>query len=270
MGKNAIEKLSGLVVVTGASSGIGLELARHAARDGVDLLLVADRDLADGEAAAREAGAASVETLQADLATTEGIDSVMQAIGTRQVDALMANAGTGQGGKFLDEDWDRIVHIIDTNITGTLSLIHRVGRAMRDRNAGRILVTGSIVSDMPGPYNLIYNSTKAFIVDFCVGLAEEMKESEVVISCLLPGLTDTEFFKYADMENTAVGRSPIKADPADVAKDGYQALLDGDVKEVSGFINKVQYFFGDILPDGLIAKMHTVMAKPLGSEKETA
>ena len=267
MGKNAIETLSGFVVVTGASSGIGLELARRAAADGVDLLLVADRDLSDGEAAARTAGAASVETLQADLATEAGIDAVMAAIGTRRVDVLMANAGTGQGGKFLDQDWDRITHIIDTNVTGTLSLIHRIGRQMRENDAGRILVTGSIVADMPGPYNLIYNSTKAFIVDFCVGLAEELEDTQVVISCLLPGLTDTEFFKYADMENTAVGRSSIKADPADVAKDGYQALLDGDVKEVSGLVNKVQYFFADILPDGLIANMHEVMAKRLGSSK---
>ena len=266
MGKNAIEKLSGFVVVTGASSGIGLELARCAARDGVDLLLVADRDLSDGEAAAREAGAASVETLKADLSTGNGLDALMDAVGDRQIDALIANAGIGQGGKFLDTAWDEHAHTIHTNVTGTVSLIYRIGQRMQRRNAGRILVTGSIVADMPGPYNLMYNSTKAFIVDFCVGLAEELKDSEVVVSCLLPGLTDTEFFEYADMENTAVGRSPIKADPADVAADGYQALLDGDVKEVSGLINKVQYFFGDILPDGLVAKMHTLMAKPLGKE----
>ncbi len=134
---------------------------------------------------------------------------------------------------------------------------------MRKRDRGRILVTGSIVGDMPGPYNLIYNSTKAFIDDFCVGLATELEDSGVVISCLLPGVTDTEFFKHADMEDdTVVGKTDIKADPAKVAKDGYEALLKGETKEVSGFMNKVQYFFADILPAGVVSKMHERMAKP--------
>ncbi|WP_375291092.1 SDR family NAD(P)-dependent oxidoreductase [Qipengyuania sp.] len=261
MSKNKIEKLEGLVLITGASSGIGLELAKLAAADNCDLILVADTDLSAGEATARAAGATSVETLQADLSTRAGIDAVMELIGSRTVDVLMANAGTGDGGKFIDQDWDGIAHTIDTNIKGTVSLIHRIGKDMVARDNGRILVTGSIVSDMPGPFNLIYNSTKAFVVDFCVGLANELKESNVVITCLLPGVTDTKFFDRADMEDSPVAKSN-KADPAKVAKDGYQALLDGDVKEVSGLMNKVQYFFADILPDEIVAKMHRKMAEP--------
>ena len=266
MSKNPIDKLSGLAVITGGSSGIGLELVKLAAKDGCDILIAADRELEQGAAAARAAGAASVETVEADLATKEGIDKLMDAIGSRNVDVLMANAGAGEGGKFLDTEWGEVKHTIDTNVTGTVSLIHRVGRAMRDRNAGRILVTGSIVADMPGPFNLTYNSTKAFIVDFCVGLANELTETDVVISCLLPGVTDTEFFEEADMEGTGVQQSNMKADPAKVAKDGYDALLDGEVKEVSGLLNKVQYLFADILPDGLIAKLHRQMAKPRETE----
>ena len=262
MSKNPIEKLSGFVVITGASSGIGLELAKLAAKDGCNLMLVADRDLTEAENAAREAGAASVQTVQTNLASADGMETMFKAIGTRRIDVLMANAGTGEGGKFLDQDWADIAFTINTNVTGTVALIHRVGRAMRDADAGRILVTGSIVSDMPGPFNLTYNSTKAFVVDFCVGLANELEDSNVVISCLLPGVTDTEFFERADMEDTAVGQSDMKADPAKVAKDGYDALLDGEVKEVSGLLNKVQYFFADIMPDGLLAKMHRQMAKP--------
>ena len=262
MSKNPIEKLSGFCVVTGASSGIGLELAKLAAKDGCELLLVADRDLTEAESAVRASGAGEVQTLQTDLATEHGIDAVIDAVGARRIDVLMANAGIGEGGRFLDQKWDDIAHTIHTNITGTVSLIHRVGRTMRDADSGRILVTGSIVSDMPGPFNLTYNSTKAFVVDFCVGLANELEESNVVISCLMPGVTDTEFFEHADMENTNVGQSDQKADPATVAKDGYEALLDGDVKEVSGLLNKMQYFFADILPDGLIAKLHRQMAKP--------
>lgn len=261
MSKEKIEKLEGLVLITGASSGIGLELARCAAADGCTLLLVADTDLGEAEAAARAAGAAAIETLQADLSTPQGIDAVMTQVGNRTVDVLMANAAVGTGGAFLDQQWDAIANTIETNITGTVSLVHRIGKAMVARDHGRILVTGSIVADMPGPFNLIYNSTKAFVVDFCVGLAEELKDSKVVITCLLPGATDTPFFERAGMEDAPVAQSK-KADPATVAKDGYQALLDGDTKEVSGLMNKIQYFFADILPDEVVAKMHRKMAEP--------
>ncbi|WP_338240513.1 SDR family NAD(P)-dependent oxidoreductase [Aurantiacibacter hainanensis] len=263
MSKNKVKKLSGFTVVTGASSGIGRELAKLAAKDGCDLLLVADRDLAAAEYEMRENGAATVEILECDLATREGVDELMEKIGERSVDNLIANAGTSEGGAFLDHEWEQVAHTIHTNITGTVSLIYRVGKAMRSRNRGRILVTGSIVGDMPGPYNLVYNSTKAFIDDFCVGLATELKDTDVVISCLLPGVTDTEFFENADMkDDTMVGQTEMKADPAKVAKDGYQALLNGETKEVSGLMNKVQYFFADILPAGVVSKMHERMAKP--------
>lgn len=263
MSKNKVEKLRGFTVVTGASSGIGLELAKLAAKDGCDMLLVADRDLSAAEVEVRKCGAATIEVLECNLATETGVQQLMDAIGTRHVDNLVANAGTAEGGAFLDHEWGQIAHTIHTNITGTVSLIYRVGRAMRERGEGRILVTGSIVGDMPGPYNLIYNSTKAFIDDFCVGLATELKDTNVVISCLLPGVTDTEFFENADMEDdTMVGQTSMKADPAKVAKDGYEALLDGETKEVSGLMNKVQYFFADILPAGIVSRMHERMAKP--------
>lgn len=262
---NKIEKLSGFAVITGASSGIGLELAKLAAADGCDVLLVADRDLSAGEAAARQAGAANVETLQCDLGTRDGIEKVVAKIGSRPVDVLMANAGHGQGGAFLDQEWDDISHVIDTNVKGTVSLIHKLGQQMRSRNAGRILVTGSIAGHLPGAFQLVYNSTKAFIDDFCVGLHNELKETDVIITCLLPGVTDTQFFKRADMENTEAGEKAAEgkaADPAKVAKDGYDALLDGDTQIVSGFMNKVQTMFADILPDDMVAQMHRKLAEP--------
>lgn len=261
MSKNKIDKLSGLCVVTGASSGIGLELAKLAAKDGCDLLLVADRDLSEAENATRAAGAASVETLNTDLGTAHGIDEVLKALGSRRADVLIANAGHGLGGAFFDQQWDDIAPIIDTNVKGTVSLIHKIGGQMVQRDAGRILVTGSIAGDLPGAFQLIYNSTKAFIDDFCVGLANELKDGNVVVSCLLPGATETEFFDRAGMENTKVGQAD-KADAAKVAKDGYDALLAGQVKEVSGFMNKVQDFFAGILPDEIVAQMHRRMAEP--------
>ncbi len=261
MSKETLEKLSGLVVITGASSGIGLELAKRAAADGVQLVLAADRDLSEAEQATRAAGARSVECVICDLATDDGYDALLGVIAGRPVDVLMANAGTGGGGEFLDQPWQEIRHIIDTNVTGTVRLIHEVGRQMRSRGEGRILVTGSIAGHLPGAFQLVYNSTKAFIDDFCAGLAEELKNTRVVVTCLWPGATDTRFFEDAHMENTKVGRSD-KADPAKVASDGYEALLNGDTKVISGFMNKVQSVFADILPDSVVAAMHRRMAEP--------
>ena len=263
MSQHSIDKLSGLVIVTGASSGIGLELARLAARDGCDLILVADRDLAAGEAAAREAGAGTVETVEVDLATRDGVQKVVAAVGERPVAALIANAGHGQGGAFLDQEWGEIAHVIHTNITGTTALIHQIGRRMRAANAGRILVTGSIAGHLPGSFQLVYNSTKSYVDFFCIGLANELKDTNVSVTCLLPGVTDTEFFHRAEMDDTRAGQSS-KADPAKVAKDGYAAMLKGDTQVVSGLMNKVQTFFADILPDDVVAQMHRRLAEPHG------
>ena len=269
MSKNKIEKLSGLVVITGASSGIGLELAKLAARDGCDLILAADRDLSEAAAAARANGATNVETLNVDLALRDGLMKLMELIGDRPVDTLMANAGHGQGDAFFDQDWGDIAHVIHTNITGTVSLIHMIGKKMRARDQGRILVTGSIAGHMPGAFQLVYNSTKAFIDDFVVGLDEELKNSNVVVTCLLPGVTDTQFFKRAEMLDTMVGQSDSKDDPAKVARDGYEALLAGETQVASGLMNKIQSTFADLLPDELVAKMHRRMAEPQ-SHKERA
>ncbi|NVD44738.1 SDR family NAD(P)-dependent oxidoreductase [Qipengyuania atrilutea] len=262
MSKNPIDKLTGYCVVTGASSGIGLELAKLAAKDGCALLLVADRDLTEAENAAKQHGASDVETLKVDLGTKDGVETLAKKIGNRPVDALIANAGHGLGDAFLTQEWDDIAHVIDTNVKGTVSLIHKLGAEMVLRNEGRILVTGSIAGDMPGSYQLVYNSTKAFVNDFCVGLANELKNTEVVVSCLMPGVTDTQFFERADMEDTQAGQMKNKADPAKVARDGYDALLRGETQEVSGFMNKVQDVFAGILPDELVAKMHRRLAKP--------
>ena len=262
MSKNPIEKLSGFCVVTGASSGIGLELAKIAANDGCELLLVADRDLAPAEAEVRDCGAASVERIEVDLSTGNGIDNLMNKIGERDVDSLIANAGHGLGDAFFLQQWDDIAHVIDTNVKGTVSLVHKIGARMVLREKGRILVTGSIAGDMPGAYQLVYNSTKAFVNDFCTGLANEIKHTPVVISCLMPGVTDTQFFDRAGMEDTKAGNMANKADPEKVARDGYKALLNGDTQEVSGLMNKVQAVFADILPDEIVAKMHRRLAQP--------
>jgi len=260
MGSNSVARLSGLVVVTGASSGIGLELARRAGEDGCQLILAADRDLSAGEAAARTAGAASIETVEADLATPEGLAALLGLIGDRPVAALFANAGISKGGAFLDQRWDDVAHTMDTNVTGTIALVHAIARRMRAREEGRILVTGSIVGDIPGPFNLVYNSTKSFLNDFCAGLAEELRGSPVTVTCLLPGGTETDFFQHADLEDTVVARMP-KADPARVARDGYRAMLAGETQIVSGPLNKLLSFLADRVPDTILAEIHRRMAE---------
>jgi len=261
MPKTKLDKLTGFVVVTGASSGIGLELTKLAAQDGTSLLLVADTDLSEAQAAAQAGGAQGVETLQADLATEDGVEQVVAKIAGRPVAALFANAGHGLGKAFLDQDWKEARSVIETNVTGTTQLIHAVGRQMRDRNEGRILVTGSIAGHLPGAFQLVYNSTKAYVDDFCNGLSNELKNTDVFVTCLEPGPVDTEFFKRADMLDTKAGTGS-KSDPADVAKDGYKAMLSGEEQITSGFMNKVQSFFADILPDEVTAQMHRRMAEP--------
>jgi short-subunit dehydrogenase len=255
-----------LAVVTGASTGIGLELAKCCAKNGFDLLIVADEaGIEQAASALRETGA-KVEALQADLATIEGVDQLYGAIGGRQVDSLLANAGRGLGRGFLDQDFDRVRQVVDTNITGTIYLVQKVGRDMRDRGHGRILVTGSIAGFMPGSYQAVYNGTKAFLDSFAFALRNELKDSGVTVTCLMPGATETEFFERADMMDTKVGTAK-KDDPADVAEVGFNAMMNGTGDVVSGWKNKLQSAIANVTPAGMLAEMHSKMAAPGTAKK---
>jgi uncharacterized protein len=183
-------------VVTGASTGIGLELARCCAESGFDLLLAADEPEIEraGNKLLKEC-AVRVDVLEADLATTEGVNKLCAALNGRHVDALLANAGRGLGGAFLDQDFAAIQRVIDTNITGTLYLLQKIGGDMRMRGRGRILITGSIAGFMPGSFTAVYNATKAFIDSFSFAFGNELKETGVTVTCLMPGATETDFFK---------------------------------------------------------------------------
>ncbi len=250
-----------LAVVTGASSGTGFELASLCARDGFDLVLAADRpDLRLAAQRCADLGA-DVTSVQTDLSTVAGVDTVCEAIGTRPVAALLANAGHGLGGAFLDQPFDEVRHVIDTNVTGTVYLTHRVGRGMRDRREGRILLTGSIAGFIPGTYQAVYNATKAFVDSFSFALRAELKDSGVTVTCLMPGATDTDFFERAGMEQTRVGQSS-KDDPADVALVGFEAMKRGDGDVVSGWKNKIQSTLASITPAGVLAEQHRRMAGP--------
>jgi uncharacterized protein len=256
-----------LAVVTGASTGIGLELARCAAEDGCALIIAADEPEIEAAAAMLRGAGGGVEAVQADLATEGGVDRLWTAIGGREVDYLMANAGRGLGDGFLDQRWDEIEAVVGLNVTGTTALLHRMVREMRARNRGRILIVGSVAGLMPGSFQAVYNGTKAYLDTLSWAIRNELKDTDVTVTCLMPGPTDTEFFERAHMQDTPVGRDDSKADPAKVARDGYRAMLKGRSGVTPGFMNKVQAAFAGILPDRVLAGMHREMAEPKASDR---
>jgi uncharacterized protein len=253
-------------IVTGASTGIGFELAKRCAKEGYDLLIAADEPEIEEAAASLRAGGTEIEALQADLATTEGVDKLYAAAKGRQIAALLANAGRGLGHAFLDQEFGKARRVVDTNITGTVYLIHKVGNDMRRQNAGKILITGSIAGFTPGSFQAVYNGTKAFLNSFSFALREELKDTKVTVTCLMPGATETEFFRRAEMLDTAVGTAE-KDDPAEVANNGFDAMMKGEGDVVSGLKNKVQSAAANVTPAGVLASKHRKMAEPGTAKK---
>ena len=258
-----------LAIITGASTGIGFELATLAAKDGYDLIVVANEPLIDAAAKDFEQFGTQVTSVEADLSTLEGVDQLLAATNGRRIDLLCANAGKGLGHAFLDqkvEDWR---HVIDTNITGTIYLLQKVLKDMVARNDGKVLVTGSIAGYIPGSFQAVYNSSKSFIDYFCDAIRNELKDSDgVQITTLKPGPVDTEFFARGDMLDTSVGdpESNGRRDPALVAKDGWDALMAGKDSIFSGLSTKIQGAMTAVTPASVLAERHRAMAEP-GSAK---
>ena len=262
-GENGIRPLA---LVTGASTGIGYYLARECAENGFDLLIAADDPKISEAGEAFRILGASVDVVEVDLSTTEGVDELYAATKGRAIDALLANAGHGLGHAFLDQDFEEARHVLDTNVTGTIYLIHKVGKEMRARGQGRILITGSIAGFIPGTYQAVYNGTKAFMDSFSFALRAELKDSGVTVTCLMPGATETEFFERADMLDTKVGAGK-KDDAVEVAKTGFGAMMKGEGDIVSGWKNKLQTVMASVTPAGMLAEQHRKMAEPGGADK---
>ncbi|MEV5032641.1 SDR family NAD(P)-dependent oxidoreductase [Sphingobium sp. LMC3-1-1.1] len=254
-------------IVTGASTGIGFELAHLAAQNGYDLLVVADELLIEASATDFRRHGVKVEAVEADLATIQGVERLIDAAKGRKVDLLCANAGRGLGHGFLEQevaDWRRVV---DTNITGTLYLLQKVVKSMVARNEGKVLITGSIAGFVPGSFQAVYNGTKAFIDSFADALRNEIKDAKgVTITNLMPGATETEFFDRADMLDTKVGAEE-KDDPAKVARDGWDALMAGKAHIVSGWKNKLQAAAAHVTPASILSEQHRKMAEPGTAEE---
>jgi short-subunit dehydrogenase len=258
-----------LAVVTGGSKGIGFELAREFAEHGYDLVICAEDAGVLGEAAQSLSGlgpdgASTVRTVSADLATYDGVEQLygeLQALG-RPIDVLAANAGVGVGGDFAREtDLDAELRMIELNVSGQVHLIKHVLRDMVERDRGQVLITSSIAGVLPGPREAVYAATKAFLRSFGHALRNELSDTGVGVTVLMPGPTETEFFERADLEDTRAGQMK-KDDPSMVAKAAFQALEHDRAQVVAGIKNKVQVGMAAAMPDTAKAAFHGELTKP--------
>jgi uncharacterized protein len=251
-------------VVTGASSGIGFELAKQFAENGFDVLIAAEDDGIEAAADKLRGSGADVLPVKTDLRKHEEVERLFAAITAhgRPIDAVALNAGIGQGGAFVDIDLADDLEVIQTNIVSTVHLAKLVLRDMVARKDGKVLVTSSIASTMPGSFQATYNASKSFLQSFTEALQNELKDTGVTLTSLMPGPTDTNFFHRADMDDTPVGKGS-KDDPAKVAEQGFKALMKGEDKLVAGSVKtKVQGAANKILPDKLKSAAHRKMAEP--------
>ena len=253
-----------LAVITGASSGIGYELARFAVEDHYDLLICADEpEIEDAAEKLRRLGG-TVQTMQVDLATRDGTNAFWAAIGDRHIDVFCANAGRALGTAFHEQEWEAIRRLIMLNMMQTTTLLHRVGLRMQAQGQGRILVTGSIGGFVAGPYDAVYNATKAYLDSLCYALQDEWKDSSVTLTCLMPGPTNTPIFTRPEnlLADSPIAKSDNLGDVTKTARAGYDAMMAGDKGVVPGVINKLIAMFAGVVPQGILAEMHRRGAKP--------
>jgi short-subunit dehydrogenase len=259
-----------LAVVTGASSGIGFELAKQCAEHGFDLLVCADDEQRLEQSAERlRTAGTSVETVRADLATYEGNEELARAVRAlgRPVDALLLNAGIGVNGKFVETSLDEELRSIGLNCAAVVHAAKRIIPDMVARGSGRVLITGSILSTAPSPFMAVYGATKAFDLSFAEALRVELKDSGVTVTALQPGATDTDFFERAHMEDTPVGKGK-KDDPAAVAKAGFEAMMKGKDSVIAASMkSKLQGLAHEILPETAKARLQAQMVKPGSGDK---
>jgi short-subunit dehydrogenase len=258
-----------LAVVTGGSSGIGLELAKQFAQNGYDLLIAAESDGLTAATSEISALGAGVETLAVDLGAHDGVHMLIDKIkaGGRPVDAVAINAGFGVGGAFTETSYDDEMNLINLNVVSTYHLAKHMVKDMVTRNSGKILFTASVASVMPAPFEAVYGASKAFILSLSEALHNELKDTDVTVTALMPGPTETNFFHRADMDDTKVGVSK-KDDPAEVAKEGFEALMAGKDKIIAGSLKtKIQGHAAEILPDAVSAEQHRKMSEPGSGSK---
>jgi short-subunit dehydrogenase len=256
-------------LITGATQGIGLELARLFAKDKYNLVIVArtQSELESTAAELQQQHGVEVISIAKDLFKKEEAYALCEEVASRgiQIDVLVNDAGQGQYGKFIDTDVERELDIIQLNIGSLLILTKHYLKEMVARNEGKILQLASIASKVPGPWQSVYHGTKAFVLSFTESIRSEVKDTNVTITALMPGATDTDFFNKAEMQDSKILEQGL-SDPAEVAKDGYEALMNGDDKVISGFKNKAQIAMSNLTPDSMVADMMKKQQEPRDSK----
>lgn len=267
-----IKNKKGYALLTGATSGIGYELAKLFAKDGYNIIAVSrtEEDLDRIAEEFLQQYGVKIVTITKDLFDAGSAKELYEEVNRRNltVDVLVNNAGQGQYGLFIDNDIQRQMDVIQLNIASLTAITYYFLKDMVARNEGKILQLASIASESPGPYQAVYHATKAYVLSFTEALINEVKDTAVTVTALQPGVTDTDFFNKAEMQTSKAVQDKSKmADPADVAKDGYNALMRGDDKTVSGLKNKIQTAMGNIMPDTMIAEQVRKQQEPVGKGK---
>ena len=259
-------------LVTGASSGIGYELAKLFAADGYNIIAVS-RTESDLQRVATEISGSygvKVEVMPKDLFGEKAATELYEEVKSRgyEVEVLVNDAGQGVFGLFHETDIEEQMKIIHLNIVSLTRLTYHFLQDMKARNSGKILQLGSVVSEIPAPYQAVYGGTKAFVLSFTEALISELKDTNITITTLQPGATDTDFFAKAGAEDSKIVQKSSLADPAKVAKDGYKALMSGDDKVVSGLKNKAQIAMSNVIPDTMVADGMKKQSEPVDKTKE--
>jgi uncharacterized protein len=256
-------------LITGATRGIGYELTKLFAQDGYNLILVArtEEDLQQ-RVIEFEQYSVQVISIAKDLMDPNAPFELYDEVKARgvTVDVLVNDAGQGQFGLFVESDIRRQLEIIQLNVSSLTVLTHLFLKDMVARNDGKILQLASIASELPGPWQAVYHATKAYVLSFTQALINELKDTEVTLTALQPGATDTEFFDQADMLNSKILDTNL-SDPAKVAQDGYDALMKGTDKIVSGFKNKAMVASSNVMPDTMVAEQMHKMQKDKDRER---
>jgi short-subunit dehydrogenase len=251
-------------LITGGTSGIGKELAKLFAKDNYNLIIVArDQGELDNTRAELEIIGVTVQTIAKDLSDMEQAKALCNEI-TTPVDVLVNDAGMGVYGLFKDNELERELGIIHLNICATVILTKHFVQQMAKRGKGKVLNLGSVAGKLPGPWQAVYHATKAFVLSFTTAIREELKDSGITFTALMPGATDTDFFNKAGMlDSKIVQDKEALSDPADVAKDGYEALMAGTDRVISGFTNKLEVNMSTLMPDSNVAHTMYEQQKPV-------
>jgi short-subunit dehydrogenase len=255
-----------LAVVTGASTGIGYELAREFMAHGYDAIVAAEEDRIHAAAAElNKRGDTEAQAVQTDLATYDGVEQLWSVIKDTgwPVAVLALNAGIGAGGEFVSNDLDAELRVVKLNVVSPVHLAKRVLPTMVSRGAGRVLITSSVAATMPGPFYATYAASKSFLLSFAEAIRHELKDTGVTVTAVMPGPTDTKLFERSGMEGTRVGAMESKDEPAEVAREAYEALMKGEDHVITGsWRNKAQVASTRVMSEKGKAAIHGKLTEP--------